>query len=84
MPPVVLPSAPVLFWIVPPEPGGAGAGDVKTAGAAGGVEDDAAPAVPPPVPDEMLSKVTPAAPIVVLATLSAVPLVGADRCCRCR
>ena len=80
MPLVVLPSAPVLCWIVPPEPAVPVPVTVRPPSAP--VVLRLMPARCRAVPAEMLWNVRSSAPMVVLATLSAVPVVVVGCCCR--
>src|SRR5687768_7206678 len=82
MPAVVEPSAPVLFWMVPPVPAPPVPVTVRLP-TLPRVQSPPqvlsneipTPLLPAPVPAEILSKVSPAVPIVVPFTLSAAPLV---------
>src|SRR5262245_21373587 len=76
MPAVVEALAPVLCWIVPPVPAAPSPLTTRLPFAAAVPvlsSELPTPLVPAAVPAVMLRKVRPPAPIVVLATLSAVP-----------
>ena len=73
IPAVVLPSAPVLCWIVPPLPAEPVPLTISEPVAPVVSRLIPTPAVPAPVPALMLWNLRSATPMVVLATLSAVP-----------